>query len=197
MRCLSAFACLTITFLLLTSCGSSAPAPSEDEVVFTEEDIARFRELVLEAEQAGPSEEFVPHLVDETSDTDADEELVLNSEQVQSYAALRATSDADGAALFRVTNEFLNVRSEPKVTAAAVTRLNQGDTLAVLSFVDAAWAHVQLPNGEEGYVASRYIAKPVSEASVVILKSEENPFTKDTRWRMNGELQRQFVSPNK
>jgi peptidoglycan/xylan/chitin deacetylase (PgdA/CDA1 family)/SH3-like domain-containing protein len=172
-RSLVAFLLVSSFGILFVGCSSNEPkvtAPLEEEFTFTEQDLERFRELARQAQDdvssATATGSFVPRLdggTGATAPTTPGQPLVLDLSQVSTYEALRATGADAGANVYRVTNVFLNVRQSPAVTAAAVGRLEQGDTVEVLDFADAAWARVKLADGQEGFVSTRYIAKLVPE----------------------------------
>lgn len=133
-----------------------------DEFTFTEDDVARFREIVMGEGEVGTGSTAQPRLVGSGPSSADAEAIILDLSQVNTYNAIRATSTT-GENLYRVTNEFVNMRSTPNVTAEQLEQLVRGDVMTVLEFPDAAWAKVQLPNGREGYVSSRYIAMVTSE----------------------------------
>lgn len=89
------------------------------------------------------------------------------------YDAIRTVSKAVDGNVYRVTNEFLNVRSAASVTAGSVGRLLQGDLVTMVEFVNAGWAKIKMSNGVEGFVATRYVAKLTTEEK---LKEEEKAF---------------------
>jgi TonB family protein len=76
------------------------------------------------------------------------------------------TTPAPAATLgtVEVTASALNVRRERSTTADVVEQLRRGARLTVLE-ADEAWTHVRLPNGEEGWVASRFVAAPGASSS--------------------------------
>ena len=146
--------------ILFAGCGGDTPAdiPQADEFSFTASDLEKMKELASDGTGA-----FIPRLEIPTEPTDpADIPPVLDIRTVQKFNAIRETT-ADTDNTFRVTNTFLNVRSAPQVTAAQIERLDQGDSVEVIEFVNAGWAKIQLANEQVGYVASRYISKIVSE----------------------------------
>jgi SH3-like domain-containing protein len=167
--------------ILFVGCSSDQKntAPLEEEFTFTEDDLARFRELAREAQDdvGTASGAFVPRL-DAGSGAAASvaatptpgQPVVLDLSQVSTYKALRTTGEDAGANVYRVTNVFLNVRQNPTVTAASIGRLDQGDTVELIDFVDAAWARVKLADGQEGFVSTRYIAKLVPEEKLAAEK---------------------------
>lgn len=156
-----------VAFLLVASFGilfagcsgeQQAEIPQADQFSFTAEDIARVRELMGNGSGAGLG---LPRL-ELPTESGSDAVPVLDLSEVNEYNAIR-TSNAGGDNLFRVTNQFLNVRAQPQVTSAQLERLEQGDTVKVIEFVDAAWAKIEVDEETEGYVASRYISKILSE----------------------------------
>jgi peptidoglycan/xylan/chitin deacetylase (PgdA/CDA1 family) len=159
-----------VAFLLVASfgilfAGCSTP-PEEDVFTFTEEDVVRFRELAgSSATGTGAAVATGPRLEGQ-GQGQADSLPALDLSMAKAYDAVRAGPAATGEELYRVTNAYLNVRAEPRITAAEVDRLSQGDVVMVLDFLDAAWAKVKLVSGSEGYVATRYISKIVSEENL-------------------------------
>ena len=146
--------------ILFAGCGS--PPPEEgtaDEFAFTEQDVARFRELVMEG---GSGSSIQPHLVgNEDADTNLSSLPTLDLSNIDTYRAIRGGASDDGE-IYRVTNEFVNIRTSASVTSPQVDRLKKGDRMKLLEFPNAAWAKILLPNGSEGFVSSRYIAKATS-----------------------------------
>lgn len=147
--------------ILFAGCGGSEKTeiPQADDFSFTAEDLARVKELAGDGSGAFiPRLEFAPELEGESGPP------VIDVGSIDKFTAMRTASDGEQD-MFRVTNAFLNVRSAPKVTASQIGRLDRSESIQVLEFVDAAWAKVLL-NGKEGYVASRYISKLVSETQL-------------------------------
>ena len=144
--------------VMLVGCGGGTldGTGSEEVISFTADDVARFRSLVEEASVAGPGSGLVLDLPVASSGTVT--VPVIDLSQVALFNTLREEPGAEGMSLFKVTNDFVNVRSEPRVTATQVGRLERGAALTVLDYPDAAWAHVKLPDGQEGYVSLRHIA---------------------------------------
>lgn len=164
-RALWLSALLVCSPAILAACrGVQGPENTEEEFTFTAEDVARFRELAQKARSSvsGTGALGVPYL--EPLEPALDEEIVQFSLQ-EEHETMRMETDAE-AGVYRVTNEFLNVRTEPKVTAAIVKRLVQGDALTVVDVTDSAWAHVKLSDGKEGFVAQRYIARLTTDAKL-------------------------------
>ncbi|TSD00513.1 MAG: hypothetical protein Greene101449_123 [Candidatus Peregrinibacteria bacterium Greene1014_49] len=157
-----------VAFLLIASfgilfAGCGSPPPEEDVFTFTEDDVARFRELARSSEGTGTGETMGEPRIERTGSGARSSLPKLDLSMAKTYSAIRSGPTGVGQELYRVTNAYLNVRSEAKVTAGEVARLSQGDQLTVLDFIDAAWAKAKLDDGKEGYVSTRYIAKLVSE----------------------------------
>ncbi|PIQ75948.1 hypothetical protein COU78_03205 [Candidatus Peregrinibacteria bacterium CG10_big_fil_rev_8_21_14_0_10_49_24] len=155
-----AFLLIACFGILFAGCGGGVQEDKEpaEEFAFTEQDVEKFRELVMG--DTGSQAVRTPHLVVEGSNEG--DLPVLDLSEVARFDAVRSvTSGEEG--IYRVTNDFLNMRTSPKVTAEQLERLERGDTFTVLKFHDAAWAQIKLANGREGYVSTRYIAKMTSE----------------------------------
>ncbi len=146
--------------ILFAGCGGKEPVdiPQADEFTFTAQDLARMKELASDGSGA-----FIPRLELDVDENEFDDSTppVLDVGTIRRFNAIRESSVEDHNT-FRVTNAFLNVRSQPRVTAPQTDRLDQGDSVEVVEFVDAGWAKVMIDE-EVGYVASRYISKVVSE----------------------------------
>ena len=147
--------------ILFAGCGGEKveELPQADEFTFTADDLARVKELVGDGTGA-----FIPRL--ELAPTAEGEggPPVIDVGSIDKFNAMRTGADGEHD-MFRVTNAFLNVRSEPRVTATQIGRFDRSDSVQVLDFVDAAWAKVSY-NDDEGYVSSRYISKLVSESQL-------------------------------
>jgi len=171
-----------VAFLLIASFGIlfAGCSPKEDkesspaeEFTFTADDIQKFKELSESAEEeiselnenAGPKLDL----------RQENEPPVIDLSMVETFNSIRTGPAAAGENLFRVTNEFVNVRSAPNVTSEVIDRILKGDTVSLIEFADAAWAHVKLASGRDGYVVQRYIAELVSEKKL----SEEKEKYKD------------------
>ena len=164
-----------VTFLLVASfgilfvgCGGKEPAeiPQADEFTFTADDLARMKDLASNGTGA-----FIPRLEVDGEDVDTSQEPpVLDIGTMRKFNAIRAATD-DSKNTFRVTNAFLNVRAAPQVVAAQIATLDQGDSVEVVEFVNAGWAKI-LIGEKEGFVASRYISKIVSEDQLAIEKKK-------------------------
>lgn len=161
------FFCILSSLLFLSACGPQETVEPDplDEFTFTEDDVVKFKELVnqQDEEEATGSGELAPRLeVDgEVVDTSA-----LDVSKNDIYAILRKGSNVEPNT-YQVVHTFVNVRSEPRVTSAAVGRLERGDQMTLIEFTNAAWAKVQFAGEKEGFVSQRYIAKLVPEEELV------------------------------
>lgn len=173
-RAFCAFVLVLCFGILFAGCKGPEDVPN-DEFVFTEQDVARFRELAQDAEA-----EATGSGVTATQTTGSGEDVLtplptasggsmdtlqvpdLDLSMVASFDALRTSPTIDGGNIYRVTNEFVNVRSEPKLSAALVERIERGAAVDVMEFVNAGWAKVKTASGKEGFVSKQYIAKLTS-----------------------------------
>jgi peptidoglycan/xylan/chitin deacetylase (PgdA/CDA1 family) len=165
-----------VGFLLIASfgilfAGCTGPGGGDDEYVFTAEDAAKFHNLAQQMQNGGSgavrsagSMSSGPYLeaLDTASGSRNGDIPVLDLSMVKTYSAVRASGASAGPNMFRVTNEFLNVRAEAAANAATVSRLNRGDAVEVIEFINARWAKVKVGGGL-GYVSTDYIARLTSE----------------------------------
>lgn len=163
-----------IGFLLIASfgilfAGCSGPEDFEGEdLVFTDDDVARYRELAAEADGSGENEDAgsgsispsIAPLASGSGRLNADS-VTVDLSQVDAYASMRMGA-ANATGLYQVTNDFLNVRDTPSTGGGNVARLEFGDSVEVVEFVNAQWAKVKA-SGVEGFVSQRYLAKVTSE----------------------------------
>lgn len=150
--------------ILFAGCaGVRGPQVLDEEVSFTEEDLAAF-EKDLKDDQTSLSGAKLADLSGFGS-TD-EEDPVVDLSQVPVYAAIRSGPSEAAGNVYRVTNDFLNVRSFPRNGAAIVERLDGGVLLHVIEFLNAGWAKVKLGDGREGFVSNRYISKLTSEENL-------------------------------
>ena len=157
-----------VAFLLVASfgilfAGCGEVPPEEDTFSFTEEDVARFRDLAGQDSAGSGTDVHTPKLMGVETESAQGALPKLDLSMAKTYEAVRAGPTATSEETYRVTNAYVNVRAEPRVTAPDIARLAQGDSLTVLDFMDAAWAKVEIAGGKQGYVSTRYIAKLVSE----------------------------------
>jgi uncharacterized protein YgiM (DUF1202 family) len=147
--------------ILFAGCGGKdkVEIPQADDFSFTAEDLARVKQLAGDGSGA-----FIPRLEIAPEQEGEGGPPIIDVGSINKFNAMRTASEG-GQDMFRVTNAFLNVRSEPRVTASQIGRLERSESIQVLEFIDAAWAKVML-DGTEGYVASRYISKLVSETQL-------------------------------
>lgn len=99
-------------------------------------------------------------------------EVVLDASQAQRFTALRSGVGEALEGSLRVTNAFANVRATPSVQAEKIGELTRGDRVTLLSFPDAAWAEVELPDGRRGSVAASYVAQLATEEMLPALKKK-------------------------
>mgnify|MGYP001088471692 CR=1 FL=1 len=173
-RSIVAFLLISCFGIMFAGCGGAPANEGADEFSFTEDDVARFRELVMGDDGSGDT--LVPHIIteDQVLTTGETEIPILDLSLVDTYKAVRVGAGGGGEDFYRVTNAFVNMRAQPRVTGEYVDRLEKGTSFALIDFHDAAWAKIRLPNGREGYVAARYIAKSTSEEN---LAAEKEKFT--------------------
>lgn len=148
--------------ILFAGCKGPEDVGQDDTLVFTDEDMEQYRQIADSASGAVKtgSGDDVSAVAPIATGSGADR-VELNLSMVDSYASMRQGVAGNGG--FQVTNEFLNVREKPSTGAATVERLNFGDTVNVVEFVDSQWAKVKLANGKEGFAAHRYLSKATSE----------------------------------
>ncbi len=90
----------------------------------------------------------------------------IDPETRKKYDAIRTPSTAEAANVYRVNNEFVNVRSAPASSASSVARLTMGERMTLVEFVNGAWAKVKLASGQEGFVSTRYIARMTTDTQL-------------------------------
>src|SRR3989344_5593685 len=168
-RPLIAFLLIASFGILFAGCGRSGIRGPEDvenseEFTFTEDDVARFRDL---ADEEGEQETGTGEVLDirevEGTSSISGEPPVLDLSMADTYESIRSGPGATGGNLYRVTNEFFEVRDAANVTAGNVARLDQGDLVTVVELMNAAWAKIEYAPGKQGYVALRYLSKVTSE----------------------------------
>ncbi len=175
-RPLVAFLLIASFGILFAGCSRSTETESTtDEFSFTEQDIAKFREALRDDEDpldvvGSGGLSSAPRLTMEGQEIE--QKPVVDLSAVSKYDALRSGPGASEEDVYRVTNEFLNVRSAPAVTAEGIDRLDKGAAMKVLEFSDAAWAKVELSRERTGYVTTRYIAKMISEDQLAAEKKK-------------------------
>lgn len=152
--------------ILFAGCG--AQSDDRPDFVFTQDDVAKFRELAndaqIEATGSGvlTGSGGIPYLEALPSGSGSlkgnPDEVILDLTQLPTYKAIR-TGQSGTSNYFQVTNAFVNVRSDTAATAANIGRLERGASVEVVEFPRADWAKVRMSDGKEGFIASRYIAK--------------------------------------
>lgn len=171
VRPILAFLLIASFGILFVGCSSATEqvgtpsGSSGEDLVFTDEDLARFRALpegMSSASGTGGTAMIADAPLRGTGATLAAGPITLDLSLVPTYNAIRVSGRGAAQNAYRVTNEFLNIRAQPNVTAASLGRLKQGDFATVLEFTNAAWAKVDW-NGKPAYAATRYLAKMTSE----------------------------------
>ncbi len=178
--------------ILFAGCGSQ-PQDGFDSFTFTEDDLSQVKQLSDSGVTTPPSiTQSDATLLATTGATLLSDDAVqlevrsfsgsltpslvpssfANPAQQRLYASVRTPILDDGRDLYRVNNAFLNVRSEMNATARLMTRLVRGDMVHVIDIPNAAWAKVQLPSGQEGFVSFRYIAKVTTEERLATEKKK-------------------------
>lgn len=162
-----------VGFLILASfgilfAGCSGPEEVEgDDLVFTEDDVTRYRELADEARTGTGSTgsgERVPFIEPlESGSGSSKDEVVLDLSSVETFKSMRMGAASAGSNMYQVTNDFLNIRETPSTGGKNVARMEFGQSVELVEFVDGQWAKVKVPGGAEGYVAHRYLSKVTSE----------------------------------
>ncbi len=143
--------------ILFAGCGNTpTDIPQSDSFTFTMKDLEKVKELVGNGTGA-----FIPRLEVAPAEEGSGGPPIIDVGAIGRFNAIRSGGET-GEDLFRVNNDFLNIRSEPKVTAPQIGRLENGDTVKLKEFVNAAWAQIEFAGGD-GFVVSRYISKLVSE----------------------------------
>jgi uncharacterized protein YgiM (DUF1202 family) len=168
LRPFSVFLLVASFGILFAGCGGKdepAEIPQADEFTFTAEDLARMKELVGNGSGA-----FVPRLELQPETEGESGPPVLDIGTISKFNAIRTGAET-GEDRYRITNAFLNVRANPRVNAGHLGRLERGESVEVVEFVNAGWAKVMYEN-QEGYVASRYISKIVSEQQLAYEKKK-------------------------
>lgn len=163
-----------VTFLLIVSfgilfAGCKMEEAEYDTFTFTEQEAEEVSRLLdrIEEEQgvSGTGEDLTSLLLNA-------EPVVLDARRSEELERLRAQSTDLPPDAFRITNEFLNIRSTPSVSSDLVAQLRKGDWVSVVSFPNASWAKVKLKDGREAYASTSYIAKIVSEDALALEKQK-------------------------
>jgi len=159
--------------ILFAGCGSDTA--DRPDFVFTQDDVAKFRELADDAQLAATGSGIVtgsggiPYLEPLASGSGTlsgnPDDVVLDLSQLPTYKAIR-TGQSGTNNYFQVTNAFVNVRSGTSAAAANIARLERGASLEVVEFPRADWAKIKMTDGKEGYVAARYIAKMTTNEQI-------------------------------
>lgn len=164
--------------ILFAGCSSTVKGPNDEAAMeddtFTADDVARFRDLSGDdSDSSGEQTSSLPRLDVAASNGAANSAATtaIDPALAAQYAAIRTV--ASGQSGYRVNNEFLNIRATPSTGGAFVARLERGDAVTVMEFVNATWAKVKLADGNEGYASAQYLAKSVHESD---LEKEKKAF---------------------
>ena len=163
VRPLVAFLLIACFGILFAGC--NGPESVEDDFVITDEDAVRMEQLEQQArepfvEAGSGAERGSGNVVLLRAQSGS---LNVDVSQVPTYNALRATADAAEGNAYVVNNEFLNMRAEPSLSASSIARLNRGDMVDVLEFVNASWAKVRITGGQEGFASVAYLARMTTD----------------------------------
>lgn len=167
VRPMVAFLLIACFGILFAGC-SSAPQEPED-VVFTQQELERARELAEQVQSSSAGSGItVPALAMGTGSNLP----AVDVSQVPVYNAIRTAGSAKPNQ-YRVSFDFVNIRSEPRVTASTLGRKERGEAFEVVEFVDASWAKVRLDSGDGvGYVSAQYLARVVPEEKLADEKKQ-------------------------
>jgi hypothetical protein len=171
LRPLVAFLIVASFGILFAGCAGSKTDPTlRDEFSFTEKDVERLSQLESEMNDTKDvSDVYLEFSDEETSQDDIlpNSDIEIDLSLKGTYESIRSLVGDVGDDIYQVINPFLNVRKEPKITSDSLDRLERGDRVHVLEFIDATWARIKtMSDDKEGYVAHRYLGKIVSESGL-------------------------------
>ncbi|MDB4978634.1 MAG: xylanase/chitin deacetylase [Candidatus Peribacteria bacterium] len=153
--------------ILFTGCSPAANktvTKGLDDVSFTEQDLAKMRAAEhTSASGAAMTGVTVTSLAASGSISSIP---AVDVSQISLYDAIRSVSASGKNGLYKVTNEFANVRAAADLGSASVGRLENGNPVKVVEFVNAAWAKVELAPGKIGYISTQYLSKPTTEEAL-------------------------------
>lgn len=153
--------------ILFAGCSGPVKGPNDEgtleDSTFSADDMAKLNELSSSGSVKSGSGTTQEVLEPIGSAADSDSSPSADPALIKAYAAMRSGGSTGGANVFRVTNDFVNVRSSPNTGGASVGRIERGDAVTLISFSDASWAKIKMASGQEGYVSARYISREVSE----------------------------------
>ncbi len=167
------FILVVLTGFLFTGCASQERLPI-DEYTFTAEDLQQAAEISDAQEEvltgttgtestiSAPSTALAP--------LNPDVELA-DPAVIESYNAIRSPiTVAENTSI--VTNEFVNVRSEPSSRSTKLAVINQGETIAITGYHNAAWAEVDLGEEGKGYVSTSFVGRLLAESAIEAFNTE-------------------------
>lgn len=176
---LSFFLLIASFGILFAGCGTVEPDKSFEDFTFTEDDLETMQRLSDEtassdgAIELNDSGALVLSVSEDNSVTPVARDTTLptvNAATQALYNTIRTAVGEQSAGVYRVNNQFLNVRTSMVVTSAQVDTLYEGDLVTLLEMPNAEWAKVRLQNGKEGYVAFRYLARMTTEEKLATEK---------------------------
>jgi uncharacterized protein YgiM (DUF1202 family) len=166
LRPFVAFLIIASFGILFAGCKGPEDVNDNQDFIFTQENMDQAHQLAQNAQQSGTGSHSgtgtTPYLAPIGGSGSSSQSVVLDLSMVGTYNAIRQGQGTMGQEVYRVTNTFLNVRATAATNAASVGMLNYGDSLKVIDFPNAQWAHIQFGSGTKGYVSLRYIAMMVS-----------------------------------
>lgn len=167
------FYILILSFgILFVGCSKAEPEKSFDEFTFSDTELQQVEEMAAGGSSSEGEDLTQPSVLSVgqgsgvtvlTDNATALGAVMVDTAKRDFYNSLRTVVVDAGGNVYRVNNPFLNVRQNADVSSPLVERLDQGAMVTVLETPSAEWAKVKIPNGKEGYVAFRYIAKLTTE----------------------------------
>jgi len=164
------FVLVVLVGLLFTGCARQEPLPI-DEYTFTAEDLQQAAEISNQQEKAltgtestvnAPSTPIAPLNADVAL---ADPEVIERYELIRSPITVAENTNI-------VTNEFVNVRSEPTSRSTKLTSINQGEPVAITGHYNAAWSEIDLGEEGKGYVSSSFVGRLLAESAIADFEKE-------------------------
>ncbi len=166
VRPMVAFLLIACFGILFAGCASQPQEP--EDVVFTQDELERARELAQQVSSSSAGSGItVPALAMGTGTGLPSVDL----SQVPTFNAIR-TAGSLKQSQYRVSFDFVNIRSEPRVTGSTLGRKERGELFDVVEFVDSSWAKVRLDGDAMGYVSAQYLARVVPEEKLAEEKKQ-------------------------
>ena len=166
VRPMVAFLLIACFGILFAGCASTPQEP--EDVVFTQEELERARELAQQVSSSSAGSGItVPALAMGTGSGLP----TVDVSQVPMFNAIRTAGSAKPNQ-YRVSFDFVNIRSEPRVTGTTLGRKERGALFDVVEFVDSSWAKVRMDGDAVGYVSAQYLARVVAEEKLAEEKKQ-------------------------